>query len=312
MRNITRSVGNRAINQSTDVCTVQNLINDNIGLLIPHLKLKVDGDCGPVTIGMIIEFQRRVMGIKKPDGRVDPGKNTIKALNKILREDSNVFQKNLFNGLLLQVQNYLKLNKEVSESSPEDSKTKVLTENDYAMAAIKVGVETAAIKAISKVESRGSGFLSNGKPKILFEGHWFSKFTKGAHNAKYPTISYSKWTKKYYKGGTAEYNRYNTAKTLDSTAAMKSTSWGKFQIMGFNYSKAGYSSVETFVSDMYVSEGKQLLALVNFLKAAKLDVPLKAKDWATFAKGYNGPKYAENKYDIRLKQAYEAYSAGEK
>jgi hypothetical protein len=31
---------------------------------------------------------------------------------------------------------------------------------------------------------------------------------------------------------------------------------------------------------------------------------LKAKDWAKFAKLYNGPNYAINKYDIKLEAAY--------
>ena len=86
------------------------------------------------------------------------------------------------------------------------------------------------------------------------------------------------------------------------------TSWGKFQIMGFNHKEAGYTTVETFVQDMHKSESKQLSALVKFLKAKKLDAPLASKNWVAFAKGYNGDQYAENKYDTRLKQAYEAFS----
>lgn len=61
---------------------------------------------------------------------------------------------------------------------------------------------------------------------------------------------------------------------------------------------------------MRISEGMQLLAFVKYLQAKKLDVYLKAKNWADFAKGYNGPKYRKNKYDVKLKQAYKAYSAG--
>jgi hypothetical protein len=29
------------------------------------------------------------------------------------------------------------------------------------------------------------------------------------------------------------------------------------------------------------------------------------KDWAKFARGYNGPGYAQNAYDVKLAQAYE-------
>ena len=34
-------------------------------------------------------------------------------------------------------------------------------------------LEPAAIKAVVVVESGGNGFISDGKPKLLFEGHIF-------------------------------------------------------------------------------------------------------------------------------------------
>ncbi|MNI97134.1 hypothetical protein D3C73_1557180 [compost metagenome] len=37
---------------------------------------------------------------------------------------------------------------------------------------------------------------------------------------------------------------------------------------------------------------------------------LKAKKWAAFAKGYNGPDYQRNLYDIKLERAYKRHAAG--
>ena len=34
----------------------------------------------------------------------------------------------------------------------------------------------------------------------------------------------------------------------------------------------------------------------------------KARDWAVFAKCYNGPAYAQNRYDVKLEAAYQKYS----
>ena len=48
-----------------------------------------------------------------------------------------------------------------------------LTEADYAAAAGRLGCSVAAIKAVAKVESKGSGFLPSGEPRILFERHVF-------------------------------------------------------------------------------------------------------------------------------------------
>ncbi|NBT89135.1 MAG: DUF3380 domain-containing protein, partial [Flavobacteriaceae bacterium] len=36
---------------------------------------------------------------------------------------------------------------------------------------------------------------------------------------------------------------------------------------------------------------------------------LKAKDWAGFAKGYNGPAYAKNAYDTKLAGAYANFNS---
>jgi len=36
---------------------------------------------------------------------------------------------------------------------------------------------------------------------------------------------------------------------------------------------------------------------------------LRKKDWATFARRYNGPGYAKNSYDTKLKSAYDRFAA---
>lgn len=306
---ITSSVGNRGTNNRSDVLVVQKLLNKHITSLSPLLHLLEDGNCGPVTTGVIIEFQKRIVGLNKPDGRVDPAGKTFEALNNYKANGQEKSQP-LYDSLLSYVQAFLKTINIWSDNKFDGSISRSLVEADYIKAATLLGVEVASIKAIAHVESSGSGFLSNGLPKILFEGHWFSKLSNGKFDEKHPTLSYKKWTKKHYKSGVAEYSRYNAAKALDVDAAMKSTSWGKFQIMGFNCSKCGYSDVKTFVAEMHKSEGHQLIAFVNFLKSTKLDAHLKSKSWAAFAKGYNGPAYAENKYDMRLQQAYNAFSAG--
>jgi peptidoglycan hydrolase-like protein with peptidoglycan-binding domain len=310
MVSISDSVGNKGRNLPNDVLVIQGLLNKNLKYLSPHLALKTDGYCGPVTVGMILEFQKKRVGLSTPDGCVEPNGKTIQMLTEVNNGSSGQVSGGApFDNLLLVVQQFL-LSSMTSDSEAKDEKViTALSESDYQNAASLLSVEIATIKAVSAVESKGSGFLVNGKPKILFEGHWFSKFTQGKYDKSHPTLSYPKWTKAYYVGGAAEYGRYNTAKTLDATAAMKSTSWGRFQIMGFNYDKAGYVSVEAFVADMHKAESYQLASFVKMLKATGMDAQLRAKDWATFAKNYNGPKYAENKYDVRLRQAYNAFSA---
>jgi len=182
-----------------------------------------------------------------------------------------------------------------------------MTEQTYQTAAQSLGCETACIHAVADVESNGDGFLKNGMPKILFEAHSFHNLTGGKYDIKYPNISSPIWDKKLYYGGTLEYTRLNIAKTLNEDAALKSTSFGKFQIMGSNYKECGYTTVQSFVSDMYVSEISQLMAFVRFLKSTGLDIHLVNKNWQLFALGYNGKGYKANNYDTKLATAYNKY-----
>ncbi|MCU0227403.1 MAG: peptidoglycan-binding protein [Bryobacterales bacterium] len=76
---IQASVGHLGRNQPQDVKTIQQRLNE---LMPPsRKKLTVDGKCGPLTVACIKEFQKEVRGTTSPDGRVDPNKGTLAALN---------------------------------------------------------------------------------------------------------------------------------------------------------------------------------------------------------------------------------------
>ncbi|HET9994735.1 MAG TPA: N-acetylmuramidase domain-containing protein [Candidatus Acidoferrum sp.] len=46
------------------------------------------------------------------------------------------------------------------------------------------------------------------------------------------------------------------------------------------------------------------------LNFCNLDTAMRSHDWANFARGYNGPNYAKNQYDVRLAAAYQKYATG--
>ena len=181
-----------------------------------------------------------------------------------------------------------------------------LTEADFQRAADKLGCEVAMVKAINEVESRG-GFLRDGKIKILFEAHIFSQHTKGKYDALYPGISSPSWDRSLYRGNEAEYPRLQQAMELDRDAALKSCSYGNFQIMGFNHKICGYTSVDDFVRAMHTSKG-QIDALVSFIIRRGLADELQRHDWHGFSKGYNGRGYLKNKYHIKLQNAYKKFA----
>jgi len=183
----------------------------------------------------------------------------------------------------------------------------MLTEQDYENAAEALGCDVAAVKAVTEVESRGSGFLPDGRPKILFEAAVFSRLTNHKYDATNPDISSRGWNRSLYKGGAAEYDRLNAAQTLDNDAALEAASYGLFQIMGFNYAAAGFGNIQDYVEAMARSESEHLKAFVNFIKSKRLHRFLANKEWARFAAGYNGGGYAQNKYDQKLEAAYKRF-----
>lgn len=183
----------------------------------------------------------------------------------------------------------------------------LLTEQDYLLAACKLDTGIAEIKTVATVESAGKGFQDNGAPRILFERHKFHEYTGGKYSAAHPDIS-NKTPGGYSKNSEGEHLRMAKAATLDRNAALMATSWGKFQVLGYNWKSLGYPSLQVFINDMYESEGKHLESFVRFVKANRLDDELRTHNWEAFAKGYNGRNYAINKYDIKLKIAYEKYA----
>jgi LysM repeat protein len=185
------------------------------------------------------------------------------------------------------------------------SGSRTLTEADWQRAATALGVDVPAIKAVAEVEAARSGFLADGRPKILFEAHQFSDRTGGRYDRSHPSISSPRWNRDLYVGGAGEHTRLAQAAALDRTAALESASWGRFQIMGFNHRAAGYGNVEAFVAAMGQGEGRQLDAFVSFIRAHPgMHAALQRHDWAGFAAAYNGPGYAANQYDTRMAEAY--------
>lgn len=181
-----------------------------------------------------------------------------------------------------------------------------LEDADYQYAADLLSCDVPAIKAVAEVESAGKGFLPDDRPTILFERRKFHQFTGGKYSKDHPDISSPK-AGGYGPPGDWQYQRMEKAAKLDRTAALRATSWGRFQIMGFNYHAAAYSDVQSFVNGMYESEFRQLLAFIIFIRNAGLDDELREHRWASFAEGYNGKGYRVNEYDSKLARAYKKY-----
>lgn len=185
-----------------------------------------------------------------------------------------------------------------------------MTASAFKAAADRLGCEVAAIKAVASVEANGKGHLPDGRPKVLFEAHHFDRLTNGKFRAQFPNLSSKTWDRKLYSGDTLkEWDRLNAAAKLNEQAAFKSASYGTFQIMGFNHARCGYETVEAFYYAMHDTEDVHLAAFCRFIEAdTRLAQAIRGKNWATFARIYNGPEFARNSYDKKMATAYGRFS----
>ncbi len=186
---------------------------------------------------------------------------------------------------------------------------------DMQLAANELGVDLASVRAVTSVEAKEFGFFKNGFPVILFERHKFYTNLKTIRGQAFADKTSAlrgdicNPSAGGYLGKEAEIRRLDAAIAIDETAALMSASWGLFQLMGFNFKVCGYQSVQQMVKDMKESEDYQLAAFVKFVKnQGGLLRALRAKDWAGFARLYNGSNYAINRYDTKLAAAYRTFS----
>lgn len=188
-------------------------------------------------------------------------------------------------------------------------RAKRLDDIDLPKLGAMIGVGEDEIHAVLDVESRGAGFDRHGRPLILFEPHvFYRELGPGAarERAVAMGLAYPKWRPGSYPADS--YPRLISACGIDETAALRSASWGLGQVLGTNHVAAGYPTVQAMVEAMCDDEENHLAAMVNFIKANRLDDELRRRDWRGFALGYNGAAYATHDYHGRLARAYAKWS----
>lgn len=202
-----------------------------------------------------------------------------------------------------------KVGEKTLESLYTESKS-VIDRCAFESCAQRLQIEVACIKAFAEVESSGNGFLPSGKIKIQYERHWAYKLLKrkgvdaDALSATYPDLIHKH--PGAYKSDEGDWLKFYAMAKIDRDVAIQCCSWGTFQVMGFHYQRLGFRNTEEFLAAMDVNANKHLELLVVFIEGdGALHRALKAKDFATTATIYNGPKHGD--YDKRMQRAYNRY-----
>ncbi len=300
-RNIQRLAPDVAVGWFHQSANKESRILSNASTVMRTIRMPVDwkerwGDMAAHLMG----YNRRF--------RTNRWHDAADVLTGIVESELNRSVRKRILGTSFSIRNYV-YPKEPPRASPPR-----LTDDDFREMATKLGVEEAALRAVVEVEcsSRG-GFLADGRPRILFEGHIFwQRLRKRGINpeelaATNPDILYHRWTRQFYKGGAGEWERFERAMHISSEAAVESASWGLFQIMGFHWRTCGCGSAEEFRRRMEHSEREQMALAMQFLEKTGIGVYLKTKDWCNFALRYNGSGYKANRYDTKLAAAYRKF-----
>lgn len=182
-----------------------------------------------------------------------------------------------------------------------------VTDADVATMADGLGCTLAQIRAVAEVESGGAPFDKYGRPKTLFERHWFDRFTDG----QWSVTSYSNPKNGGYNEDSWEKLAQALCKDID--AAFKSASWGEFQVMGFHFAALGFCSPLEMAWSTVQSEAAHYRLFLGYVRMTDLEAALRQvsndpDDCRPFAEGYNGPGYESGRYHEKIAAAHERWS----
>jgi hypothetical protein len=187
----------------------------------------------------------------------------------------------------------------MNSGCPYQETGRAITEVDYDNAANDLGIEKELMKAIGKKETKSKSFYKAKQAIILFERHKMYSHLKTADYSDEQLSNLQKENsdiihpKKSTNYGTTEeqYTKLEIAKSINYDAAIKSCSWGKFQIMGETYDFL-FSSLKELENSMNLCEMQQFQYFISFLqKKSGMLQSLKDKNWEGIASAYNGKNW---------------------
>lgn len=187
----------------------------------------------------------------------------------------------------------------------------------YEKLAQELGVEKEVLQTVAKVESGYRGSFQRQYSKhatILYEYNHMRKYLieKGYSNVQIQeyirTVPHLVNTYRAVPFGTnnEQLTKLEESKKIDFDSAIKSCSWGKFQVLGKTYNWL-YKTPKELEEAMNMCEIQQMAYFKEYLKNVNgMISAMKNKDWEKIAELYNGKNYKDWGYDTKMKDTYKS------
>ena len=157
--------------------------------------------------------------------------------------------------------------------------------------------------AIGDVETGPLGaFDHERRPTITFNPIFFSRLTGGRFGETHPNLS-------KFQSGSQAWRQFAEAYALDQEAALKSTTYGKFQLIGDLYARFGFKTVGEFVRYLSQSQLNQYEALLRFARVNRALPALRQHEWAEFERRYVGSGHNATRLAAAYPRAVAAIAA---
>ncbi len=192
----------------------------------------------------------------------------------------------------------------------------------------RLQIDVNVALAVLAVESGGAAFGADGRLLIRFENHLFYR-AWGQHHREhffqhfaFNQATAESWLNHQWRatpqapfqplhrndaGAQAlEWQVFTFAAGLDEQAAQMSISMGAPQILGSNYARIGYATVQAMFDAFSSDERNQLLGFFDYIRTDQaLLTALRNQDYVAFASGYNGAGQAQA-YGAKIRDGAQA------
>ncbi|MGE3962219.1 MAG: N-acetylmuramidase domain-containing protein [Dehalococcoidia bacterium] len=181
-----------------------------------------------------------------------------------------------------------------------------------AVLAERTALDPAVAIAVVSVESGGQPFGPDGRLLVRFEPHVFRRYLGTARRREFDACfrltGRVPWEGHAFRRTPAdpwhpfhgaqrtEWAALEVARAIDDDLALRSTSMGLAQVMGFNHARVGYRAPRAMFEAFAADVRFQLVALFDFIRGEGAPSPaleaLHREDYVAFARAYNGPGQA--------------------